>query len=166
MGRIPHPIHKAQSPVVEARFRKVVLDENEFAADPAGILQNGDRRRRMMKDINEEAEVEGVVGKRQMLAVKELKRNSAVRAGMDFDSFHVQTGDQAAEKRSQRAVATAHIQKAASGRKKGGELPRQNVSAPVKDQARVNSANQVREKTAGFAVDRSHLSKHPGGCRG
>ncbi len=117
MRCIPHPIHKAQGPVVEARFRKVVLDKNEFAADPAGILQNGDRRRRMMENIDEEADVEGVVGKRQTLAVKELERNGAVRAGMDFDAFHVQTGNQAAEKRPQRAVAAAHIQKTAAGGK-------------------------------------------------
>lgn len=117
MGRIPHPIHKAQGPVVEARFRKMVLDENEFAADPAGILQDGDRRRRMMKNIDEKADVERVVGKRQMPAVEELERNGAVRASMDFDALHVQAGDQAAEQRPQRTVAAAHIQKTAAGGK-------------------------------------------------
>jgi hypothetical protein len=69
----------------------VVLDKNELAGDAVGFALKDCGVRGVMKDVGEQHQVEGLVGKGNASAIEDLHRDVRAVAGKDVDAddFHV-----------------------------------------------------------------------------
>ncbi len=138
--------------MVEGGLGEVVLDQQKFSADAAGVLQKRKGILGVMQDIHEQAGVEGTVGKGQVIAVEWATGNRTVAAGEDFDSFNVKTWQRVANQRAQSSITAADIQESRARRQKRCKTLRQHHDSSLVYDFAVDLADELR----------ASVNAHPG----
>src|SRR6266581_2525155 len=88
MTRIADPIHKAQCRTRQPRIRQVVLDQQPAPRNPRALAQENHRIGSMMKDIDEQSQVDALWLVRNMLTIKSTDRD-----GRLWPHQHINTGN-------------------------------------------------------------------------
>ena len=119
---VAHPIHQAQCPVVERAFRKMILDQQKFSADAAGLAQEREGVVGVVQDVHEQAAIEGIIGKRQVRTIKGLAGYSAIATREDLDALDFEFRHRVAQERGEFPIAAAYIEEATPRGKHRGKL--------------------------------------------
>ena len=143
MGPVAHPVHQPQRPMIESAFRQVVLDKDKFPADAASLPKYHAGIGRVVKHINQEANIEGIVRKRQVRSIKDLTFDGTNGPLTDLDALDFQTGYELSQPSGKCPVATTHIQKTAVRRKLDRQLLRQDGDSPIGHDLAVNPPDQL-----------------------
>ena len=145
---VADPIHEAEGGVIEGGFGEMVLDEDEARGDAGSFTQERERIEGVVKDVDEEADVEGSIGKWKMAAVEGLAIDGAVGAGCGLDAVDVQLWHGFAQKRGESAIAAADVEQTRADGKKGGEAFGENGEATAVHDFAVDDAEESKK---GFA---------------
>ncbi len=76
--------------MIERAFRQVVLDEDKFAGDAASFSKYHTGVGRVVKDINQEANIEGFIRERKVRAVKSPAFYGTDGTLTDLDALNIQ----------------------------------------------------------------------------
>ena len=115
---VAYPVHGPQSCVVERGFAEVVFQDDMGARDAGGFAEELRDVGGVVKDVDEEANVEGLIRERELRAVKGTAVDSASGARSDFHSLNGEIGPALGEQAGDRAIAATNVQDSlSSGRK-------------------------------------------------
>ena len=116
VGAVADPVHGAQSCVIEGIFAQVVFQDDVGTRNACGFAQELPDVGGVVEHINEEANVERLIGKRELRAIERAAWHLARWPRNHFHTFDGQIGPALGEQASDGAVSTADIEDSASFR--------------------------------------------------
>lgn len=143
VGAVPYPVHEAQGGVIEFIRGQVVFDKDEVAADAAGIAQNFFGLGGVMKDVDEHAAVESIIGEGEMNTIEEAARNLTSWTSVSFNAFDLETGDASFQAGGKVAIATTYVEELTVGRNEGREGVGEDGDATRVNYAAMNGTDQL-----------------------
>lgn len=142
VGAVAYPVHCAQCCVVEVVLTQVIFQDNVGARDAGGFAEELRDVGGVVENVDEEANVERLIGEGELRAVERAARNLASWARNDFHTFDDEFGAALGEQAGDRAVSTTNIEDTAS---LGWNQRRQGIGnyarAPAEDEGTVTAGD-------------------------
>jgi len=152
MGAVADPVHSTQRRVVERTLAQVVFQDDAGTRDASGFAQELRHVRGVVEHINEEANIERLIRKRELRAIERAARHLATRPRNHFHALDGDTRPALREQAGDGAISTTNIEDGVCVRwNKWGQGIGKHARAASKDQGPV---------TAGYP------GKRPGRWRG
>ena len=146
MGAVAYPVHGAQRGVVKRRFTQVVFQYDTGARDARGFAQELRDIGSMMEHINEEANVERLIGKRELRAIERSAWDVASWARNDFHPFDDEVRPVLREQAGNCAVAATDIEDSASFSRNQGRQGIAKYTRPAAEDEGPVAAGYPRER--------------------